>query len=105
MANENEDLENGASFTLPCVNIIESQFLQSFNNYVKPTHYGNEEKNNEIYYDNYDGLSSDDEVFSTPHQQQQYYNNSSAKNFCDIENNQGLFFQLIIISFIVSIFC
>jgi hypothetical protein len=32
----------------------------------------------EICYDNYDGLSSDDEVFSTPPQQQQYYNNSSA---------------------------
>ncbi len=92
MANEIEDLEKlCASFTLPCANLTETQFLQPFNNNVK--NYGNEIKNDEIYYDNYDGLSSDDEVFLTPHQQQQHYNNSSAKNFCDIENNQGLFFQ------------
>ncbi len=84
MANENEDLEQlYASFTLLCNNIIESQFLQAFENYVKPTHYANEEKNKEIndeeiYYDNYDGLSSNDEVFSTRPQQRQYYNNSSA---------------------------
>ncbi len=42
MANENEDLKPlYASFTLPCNNIIESQFLQVFNNYVKPTHNAN----------------------------------------------------------------
>ncbi len=42
MANENEDLKPlYVSFTLPCNNIIESQFLQVFNNYVKPTHNAN----------------------------------------------------------------
>jgi hypothetical protein len=45
MANKNEDLEQiYASFTLPFNNLIESQFLQVFNNYVKHTHYANEDE-------------------------------------------------------------
>jgi hypothetical protein len=83
-----------SSFTLLSDCIIEPQFSQVLNDCVNPADCANEEKNKElnfeeINFDNYDGLSSDGEVFSTTPQQQQYY--SSAKNFCGTENKLCFF--------------